>query len=253
MPESKYKPEFVVDVYLAAKSGMTETQISKVLGISVHTLRVWEKKKKAFKLALDRGRAEQRGKKNSTLSFQDYIYEQLSYKNRKLWKKINSLHRNKKKRDDNIERIEALLEKRGKHARQSLFMHAWVSSNFSISKALRKVNISRSTFELWKKDTEFHILFKEMEWHKKNFFEEYLCKIVKGGNPAAIIFANKTYNRDRGYGDKLEVDMNLSGELDANVISVDTLNLNLETRKALLKSSRKKKAQSKSENSTASE
>ena len=245
MPESKYKHEHVVEVYIAAKSGMTENQISKVLGISVHTLRVWEKKKKAFKIALEQGRQQYKGKKNGTLSFREYVFGRLSYKNRKLWNKIIRLSKNSKKRKrpkDWVEQIEILLEKRGKCARQSLFMYAWVSSNFSISNALRRVNISRSTFELWKQDSDFHLLFKEMEWHKKNFFEEHLCVLVKAGNPAAIIFANKTFNKDRGYSEKIDVDMNLLGEIDHGVLSVDHLKLDLDTRKALLKAKRKQDA-----------
>jgi transposase len=249
MPESKYKHEHVVEVYIAAKSGMTENQISKVLGISVHTLRVWEKKKSAFKIALEKGRAENKGKKNGSLSFREYVFGRLSYKNRKLWNKIIRLSKNSKKRKrpkDWIEQIELLLEKRGKHARQSLFMYAWVSSNFSISHALRRVNISRSTFELWKQDADFHTLFQEMEWHKKNFFEEYLCLLVKGGNPAATIFANKTFNKDRGYNEKIDVNMDLLGEIEHGVISVDHLKLDLDTRKALLKARRKQDAKSQS-------
>lgn len=249
MPESKYKHEHVVEVYLAAKSGMTENQISKVIGISVHTLRVWEKKKQAFKIALEQGRTECRGKKDGSLSFREYVFGRLSYKNRKLWNKIIRLSKNSKKKKrakDWIEQIEILLEKRGKCARQSLFMYAWVSSNFSISNALRRVNISRSTFELWKQDADFHVLFQEMEWHKKNFFEEYLCLLVKGGNPAATIFANKTFNKDRGYSEKIDVDMNLLGEIDHGVISVDHLKLDLNTRKALLKARRKQNRKSQS-------
>ncbi len=239
MPDTKWKDNFVIDVYVLAKSGMTENQIAQTLGISVHTLIKWETKKKVFKKALDRGRKEHRGKKNKTYSFKDYVFGRLSYKNRKLWKKLNKLDEDKGDLKDNVEQIEILLEKRGKYARQSMFMYAWVSSNFSISMALRKVNISRGTFELWKKDVEFYELFKEMNWHKKNFFEEYLCKLIKGGSVPATIFANKTYNRDRGYNEKLEVDMNLSGELDQNIVSVDTLGLTLKERKALRESIRK--------------
>ncbi len=245
MPESKWKDEYIIESYNAAKSGMTENQISKVIGISVHTLRSWEKKKKRFKMALDRGRKEHKGKNGQSLTFKDYVFGRLSYKNRILWKKLNQIDKNKKKKKDVVERIEVLLEKRGKLARQSMFMYAWISANFSISMALRKVNISRSTFELWKSDPPFMELFKEMEWHKKNFFEEYLVMLVKGGNPAATIFANKTFNRDRGYGDKLEVDMNLKGELDHNIVSVDTLDLTLEQRIALRKSFIRKREQSK--------
>lgn len=249
MPDMKYKPEFVVEAYLAAKSGMTNNQISKILGVSLHTLNAWRVKKKAFRSALKRGRSEHKDNQNNTLSFRDYVFGHLSYKNRKLWKKINKLSKpGKKRKKDYIEQIEILLEKRGQLARQSMFMYAWVSSNFSISMALRKVNISRSTFEYWKQSKDFLELFKEMEWHKKNFFEEYLCKLVRRGNAPATIYANKTFNRDRGYGEKIEVDMNLSGELDQNVIQVDTLNLSLDLRKVLLASRREQMKKDRAKN-----
>lgn len=240
--KSKWKEEFIIDTYNYAKSGMTENQIAGALGISVHTLRVWEKKKKRFKMALEKGRSEHKTKKGRTLTLADYIYGRLSYKNRKLWKKLHKIDKNKCKAKDVQEQIEILLEKRGKYARQSIFMHAWVCFNFSISMACRKVNISRPTFELWKKDPEFHELFKEMVLHKKDFFESHLVKLVSTGNVPATIFANKTFNRDIGYNDKLDVDMNLTAELDQHIIKVDTLDLSLEERISLRNGIRKRNA-----------
>ena len=142
MAKSKYKDSLVIDVYVLAKSGMTENQIAQAIGISFDTLVKWEKKRKAFKEALDRGRKECRGKKKGSVSFKDYVFGRLSYKNRRLWNKINRIEKNKNKRKDIEEQIEILLEKRGKYARQSIFMYAWVSTNFSISAALRILNIS---------------------------------------------------------------------------------------------------------------
>jgi hypothetical protein len=239
--KSKWNEDFIIDTYNLAKSGMTENQIAGAIGISVHTLRVWEKKKKRFKSALERGRNEHIKKNGKTFTLQDYIFGRLSYKNRKLWKKLCKIDKNKAKAKDVQEQIEILLEKRGMYARQSMFMYAWMSFNFSISMAMRKVNISRPTFEKWKKDPEFHELFKEMVFHKKDFFESHLIKLVAGGNVPATIFANKTFNRDIGYNEKLDVDMNLTGELDQNVISIDTLNLTLEERIALRNSIKEKR------------
>lgn len=237
----KWRDEMIIDTYNYAKSGMTENQISGALGISVHTLRVWEKKKKRFKMALEKGRGEHRNKKGRTLTLHDYIFGRLSYKNRKLWKKLCKLDKNKIKAKDVQEQIELLLEKRGKYARQSMFMYAWMSFNFSISMACRKVNISRSTFELWKKDQDFHKLFQEMIFHKKDFFESHLVKLVSAGSVPATIFANRTFNRDIGYNEKIDVDMTLNGELDQNIIAVDTLDMSLEERISLRKSLRKRK------------
>ena len=239
--KSKWTDMMIIDTYNYAKSGMTENQLSQALGISVHTLRVWEKKKKRFKMALEKGRAEHRAKNGKTLTLHDYIFGRLSYKNRKLWKKLCKIDKNKKKAKDVQEQIEILLEKRGKYARQSMFMYAWMSFNFSISMAMRKVNISRSTFELWKKDEDFHELFKEMVFHKKDFFESHLVQLVSAGNVPATIFANRTFNRDIGYNEKVDVDMTLNGELDQNIVAVDTLNLTLEERKSLRTKLRKRK------------
>ncbi len=237
MAKSLWQDHFVIDIYNLAKSGMTENQMSKTLGVSIHTFIKWEKKKKLFKLALDKGRKEHRGKDNKTLSFRDYFYKRLSYKNRKTWKAINKLDGKK----GSFEKIEALLERRGKLVRQHMFVYAWVHANFSVSMALRKVCISRSTFEAWKKDNEFGKLIEELNWHKKNFFEDHLTKLVAGGNPAATIFVNKTFNKDRGYNEKIEVDMNLAGELEHGIVSVDHLKLDLDVRKALLKAKRKQR------------
>ncbi len=238
MAKTVWQDAFIIRVYNLAKSGMRESQMAKVLGISLPTFIIWKKKRKQFHLALQTGRKEHRGDNGHVISFKDYVYARLPADLRKVWSIINRLDEAKGGR----EKIEAILARRGKIVRQHLFIYAWTSTNFSISSALRKVNISRSTFKKWSNDDpDFAKLIDEINWHKKNFFEDHLCTLVAKGDGACTIFANRTFNRDRGYNEKVTVDMNLSGEIDQTVMSVDMMKLPLETRKEILKSLRKQK------------
>ncbi len=230
-----WQDKFIIEVYNLSRSGLTELRMAKELGISLPTFRVWERKKKCFKLALQMGRKERR--RNDDVDWKNYIYKRLPSELRRLWRKINKLDKAK----NGSERIEAILAQEGKIVRQHLFIHAWLVSLFSISRALRKVNISMETFNRWKKDPIFLRMIKEIDWHKKNFLEDCLYKSIKKGDTSAIIFANRTYNKDRGYNDKLEIGMNLSGQIEQNIMSIDILNLPLDIRKEILKSLRQKK------------
>ncbi len=235
MAASVWKDEYIVRVYQLASQGMTEMKISKILGISVATFRVWEKKKKHFKMALETGREQANPKGKKLVTFQDYVYNRLSKKLKKLWREINSFGTT----TTGIEKLETLLEKSGVQARQHLFLYAWTRSNFSISYALRKVNIGRSTLDAWRrKDPDFAELVDNINWHKGNFFEDHLLKLVAGGDTSAILHVNKTFNRKRGYGEKTDIDINLSGGVSISH-TIEGKGFSLETKKAMLKDLRK--------------
>ncbi len=70
---------------------------------------------------------------------------------------------------------------------------------------------------------------KQTHEAKKDLFESALVGLVKQGEPSAVVFANKTLNRDRGYNDKVEV-THVLGEQH----SVEDLQLSLEQRKEIL-------------------
>ena len=95
MAVSIFKDEYIVRVYQLARSGMTEKKISKILGISLATFRVWERKKKYFKLMLEAGRKAWGGKNEKEITIQDYIFKSLPKNLRKLWNEINALERAK--------------------------------------------------------------------------------------------------------------------------------------------------------------
>jgi len=225
---SIWKDEFIFIVYDLARGGMIERKMAKVLGISLETFRRWESKKKQFRMAVKRGRKFFKKEDGSTFSYKDFVVGRLSADAKEIWHKIDRCDSLK----NGVERIEAILSDRGKRMRQQMFVQAWVSSNFSFSAALRKVNISRSAFELWKKDPEFLGLIEELGQIKGDFFEEHLVMLVAGGCVPATIAANQTYNRKRGYGQTVGVEV--SGEIQHNVISIDAMKLTLKERKWLL-------------------
>lgn len=236
MAKTLWKTIYIFTAYELAKSGMTGVKIAKVLGVSHPTFRKWEEKKEAFRTAIREGRKAHKINGSKGVSFRDYVFKRLPEDLRQLWRNLNKLDIAR----SGPEKIEALLAKGGKRVRQHLFLYAWVSANFSISNALGKVNLSRGTFDLWKeKDPEFAMLIDEINWHKKNFFEDHLCKLIKGGDTSATIFANETYNRDRGYSKRHDIDVKVSGETTHRVINIDAMKLDIKTRKAILLSIRK--------------
>lgn len=232
---SLYKKEYNIQVYNLARMGLREKDIARKFGVTLATFRLWRKKKTIFRKYYRKGRNEYKGRGVEPFSFRDYIYDKLPLDLRYVWNKINRIEKLKGGRD----KIEALLEEGGKRVRQHLFIFAWTQSNFSVSRAMSKVNLSRSTFNAWKIDPEFAKLVEEIDTIKGDFLEEHLYKLVGAGDTSATIHANKTFNRNRGYGDKL--DLRVSGELDSVVMTLSELELPIEVRKELLKAMRKNK------------
>jgi hypothetical protein len=234
---SKFKDEYYVTVYELARSGMSENKMSKNLGVSTVTLRSWKKKNKALRDAIDRGR-NSKGKMTTQKWF-DYVYQKLPANLMKIWDEIQDLEA----QPNGIQKIESLLETNGKRARQHIFLHALVTANFNVSRACSVCNIPRRTFENWvTNEPDFSELMNEINVHKKNFFEASLVGLVARGDSAATIFVNRTYNRDRGYNEK--VDVNVIGKIEHEHvhahISIDELELNLEVRTDILKAIRKR-------------
>jgi len=231
----KWKDEFYVLAYRLAREGNSDNGIAKALGLTHEALRYQMKRRPALKEAIEEGR-----KPDAVKTFQDYVYKRLSPRLKWLWDKVNECE----KKVNGVARIEALLEKAGLRARQHLFVHAFLRSNFNASEACRKVNISKKTFDSWRlRDPDFaELVDKELHWHKENFFEGALIKLVAEGHPSAVIFANRNINRHRGY-DKDEDDGQVLHTHLHTVIDVDELDLPLETKKQILGGLRKKQLQ----------
>lgn len=236
VPKRKWSDEFYVTAFELAKGGFSDNKIAKAMGVTTLTLDNWRETFPAFENAIKRGRAYLKNPDGSTRTFRDFVFNRLSDEHKQTWLEINDLE----SAESPVLAIEELLNTRGVRARQHLFFYAFVASNFSASFACRKVNISRDTLSHWiNNDPDFTSLFDELHWLKGNFFEESLVDLVAQGDVHATIFANSTFNRDRGYGKT--VDVNVQGTVQHVVatIDIDTLKLPLETRRTILAAYRK--------------
>jgi len=234
---SKYHVNVPVDAYILAKMGMGDTQISQIFGVTDLTFSKWKDQQPALIYALEKAREKDVNKRPTFLS---YVYKHLSPEVRALWERINYWE----DAANGYEKIEAMLANEGEDVRMSLWFHAFVDSNFNASEACRKVCVSKTTLAEWKENNpQFPKLIDEMEWHKNNLFEDSLISLVKAGNPLAVLFANKTRNRDRGYDSKITVQHEGTiTHLHKHIVQVDRLDLSLEEKRRLLEAVRAQKA-----------
>jgi len=240
MAVKKWNEDFILEAYDLARSGMCEKEIATVLGIKLGTLNQWKRNKKQFKKALVKGRVRRHGKhRTPTQEFHHYVFQRLDDRLKETWEKIQAVE----DEENGVLRLERILENEGEQARQHLFLYALTACNFNPSEALRKIGMARKELEKWTRDDpDFAALVEEIHWHKKNFFEGGLVRLCREGVPSAIIFANKCFNKDRGYTDKIDISIDhQSGEKLITNTPVDQLELPVDTRKELLVAMRRHK------------
>lgn len=227
--KSKWDDRFILRVYLYKKAGMSDNDLAPALGVSPPVLQKWLKTKPAFK----ESHAEGMKVRHEEGSFREYVYKRLPADLKETWDRINLCESS----PSGVARVEALLAEAGTTARQNLFLYALVDANFNPSEACRKVGISKATLDYWcASDPDFAKLADEIHWHKGNFFESSLVDAVKGGDVPSILFANKTFNRDRGYGESVK-QINKTVTINKTVkneITIDLSSLSIEKRKQIL-------------------
>jgi hypothetical protein len=232
--KTRWKNFHYITIYELAKAGFTKAKIAKVLGVTIVTFYKWWNTKPTVRKAYLHGKKMAK----SVETFRGYAYRRLSPKLRKIWDRVNAAD----SKGAGTERVEQILKDAGKKARQHLFVYAWTACGFNPTEACRVLCMDRQTFEGWyKNDPEFHQLFDAMNEIKKDFFEAPLIYKVGEGDINAILFANRTYNADRGYGNKMQVEHSGSVQHTINVVPVKELNLPLEVRKSIYESMQERK------------
>lgn len=226
-----------VTAYEYARAGLNEGQLAEAMGINRLTLRKWREDDPDFHEAILRGRSFREKTSGATISFHEYVYQRLSPELQLLWNEIAACQ----SAPNGMMRMEAIFSEQGIRVRQHLFLYALTSTNFNASEACRRVGISKSTLDDWiKRDPNFSKLMDEIHWHKGNFFEDKLINLVDAMEPAAVIMANKTFNKSRGYG--TEINVKHSGQVNHAhaVLTVGELQLPLNVRQAILSAMRNK-------------
>jgi hypothetical protein len=193
----KWNPELVIDIFLLARSGLSDEKIALALNVNDNTFFEWKRDKPEVKAAITRGKSPQ-GENDNGGTFQEYVYKQLRPELKEIWDEIVEWSDH----DDSWERINAVLYDKPTKVRQQLFVHAMCHTVFDVSESCRLVGIGRRELESWAStDSEFTALMQDLDFHKKNYFETALISLTTMRNPHAVMFVNKTKNRDRGYGE----------------------------------------------------
>lgn len=240
-----WKDIYYVEIYRLARQGIANTVIAERLGISYDTLTKWTIRNATLKKAISIARSEKAS--NFQASFREYVYHRLSPELKEVWEEINECEES----PSALARLEATFrDDKGDKLRQHLFLYALPDSNFNASEACRKLNIPKSKLNYWiQTDRGFADIVDEMHWHKGNFFEEGLIKAVRDGDTKAILFANKTFNKNRGYSEKLEVEH--KGNINHNhVIDIETLDLPLKTKIEIMEAINKQRKQLEDKNNS---
>lgn len=214
-------------VYDYAKMGMRLPSIATACKVNLKTMRKWKRVHPELKVAYSLGRSASKRKAGD--AYHKFVFQRLSKPMQKVWKRVTRYQR----LHDRRERVELIFAKRGEAVRKHLFIHAVTVTNFNITKACKLLNVNKSMYDGWiASDPEFIKLLDELKFHQKNFYESKLLEACDNNEASAITFANRTFNADRGYGNKLEV--NHTGTVTHhNVIDLDTLKLPLEILRAV--------------------
>lgn len=193
-----------VQVYKHARAGATDAQIAKELGApSTDAFNRQCLLDDAVQNAVDAGRADKEQQDEELTSFHDYIHDRLPPKVAEIYDAIMTADRANNLTDR--QQALLLLDQAGEPTKQRLFLHA-LHSCFVLRDACNLVGISVATAEKWARDDPyFAAMVAESQLAKKDFWESRLHRLGLDGNEKAIIHVNKTLNRDRGYGEKVEV------------------------------------------------
>jgi hypothetical protein len=193
-------PEKVFKIYELARSGLARSNVAAVLGVGQGVLSRWERAYPAVKAAVELGHriSDPEGRAEAEV---EYFYGRLSAKTRGVWDKLTEIY--EKDLPDSCREAEALLLANPRQVRQELFLQAFVKFNFNKTEARKFARVSKKTLDQWSMSENFRRLMAELKTAKKDFYESAMVQLVREGNPAAVIHANKTVNRDRGYGDKV--------------------------------------------------
>jgi hypothetical protein len=232
--ETVWNDGMYLKAYLLAKDGLSDEQIGRALGYGKNTMSNQMKARPFLKEAVETARKET----PRAQRFFEYIYEHLPPRLQNLWNQIEAVE----KSPSAYIRVKKMMENKNDRFRQHLFLHAFVTRNFNASAALKSIGLSYSRLRRWMQvDPDFVELMDEMLFHKKNFVESALMKLVSDGDNAAVIFANKTLNRDRGYSERQDIHVEHE-HTHKHVIDLESLNLSLDIKKAILLAIREKEA-----------
>jgi hypothetical protein len=198
--EPKWQDSFYAKGYALAAEGLDDEDIAKAFGVPRMILLKWKARKPAFKDAIKQGRSVKGGARK----LKEMAFARMPDAAKDLWERLEMAEDIPKDdragRRQAIAQVQELIDMGTLRVRQHLFLHALLSSDFMPSIASQRTGIPTTEYEGWKEEDAFAKMVKALYDAKKDFYESHLVQLVRNGDSAATIFANKTLNRDRGYG-----------------------------------------------------
>ena len=108
--------------------------------------------------------------------------------------------------------------------RKRVFLEIFKNNMCIVASSCLKAGMHRSTYYQWRKeDAEFAAACDDIEELQKDMAEASILKQIKEGNTTMTIFYAKTKMRDRGYGEKQDVNLHTGEELDFSKLSDEEL------------------------------
>lgn len=211
MPLKKFNNDNIWKAYKYAAAGLTNKDIAIEIGVDVVTFNRWKKKYPVLKNALDAG-YDSKGVAD-TNSLESFVYGKLDEELQDYFDYLN-------------EEVDFCANnKLTVEAKQMLFLQMWYDNDFNISEALRKTNIPLPSYHRWlKEDDMFISLHNQMLIIRKDFVEAATMRLIKQGDSHVTAKVNAALNKDRGYGN--QVDVNHGGKLGIQVgVDLTTLDL----------------------------
>jgi hypothetical protein len=215
MARPTWDPYYPVTAYAMARVGEPESEIMKALGASTQQWAAWRRSHPELVEALRAGAKHTTARKQGQA-----LVEALSPEAQATWANIQAW------RDlpDGPLKTEAMLAEGGLALRQEVFLYALVSSGYRINQALRCTNTTPREYQGWVADPQFQQLVRELEWTRDNFYEECFMDLCRSGEPSAVTHAVKSRLAHRGYGVKVEAQVEVQqapGLVDIAALDLD--------------------------------
>jgi hypothetical protein len=190
--------------YRLAMEGLNDQQMCAVVGVTPNVFTRWKEKRPSLAAGIKEAREERKSLKNNLSGF---LFDRLSPETREVWDRLMTAWQ-----DDSPasreRKLRAVLDGKDEATMKHLFLHALVHSQFNATEAMKQVGVTQRQVKRWaESDPQFVEAVDEIETHKKNFYESKLVNLVSVGDPAAVMFVNRTYNADRGYSPKQQVEV----------------------------------------------
>lgn len=230
MAKDRWDDGHYVTAYKLAASGQNDVQIARVLGVSSKQFAKWVEGKPALVKALAEGR--DRIKRLGVRAFMQHVTDRMPDDLKDLWEQLSS-------EDDGLrQRACSNVKEADVMHQQHLFVSAFIAMNCSVARACQATGIKESTVAGWKADRRFRRLSQTIRDALGDFYEQAMIDLVHAREPSAVIHVARTYNADRGYGNRLQVDVNQQVEHRHGISVKD---LSPDTIRAMLEESRRKK------------